>query len=161
METNLEQQPSAQRIKLAEVPRRDLKSWPMPVEGSLRWVSPHEDEISSRVSVFFSQHAYVSCTTHATSDISREVGGVIDVYSGYITGENLEVVPDARVVQRWRASDWPEGQYSTATFEFEAVEGGTQMTFTQTDVPDEHYDGIAQGWQEHYWTEMETMLTAQ
>ena len=93
--------------------------------------------------------------------ISREVGGAIDVYNGYITGENLEVVPDARVVQRWRASDWPEGQYSTATFEFEAVEGGTQMTFTQTDVPDEHYDGIAQGWQEHYWTEMETMLTAQ
>ena len=77
METNLEQQPSVQRIKLAEVLRRDPKSWPMPVEGSLRWVSPHEDEISSRVSVFFSQHAYVSCTTHATSDISREVGGVL------------------------------------------------------------------------------------
>jgi proteasome lid subunit RPN8/RPN11 len=77
METDLERQPGVQRIKLAKVPRRDLKSWPMPVEGSLRWVSAAEDEVPGRVSIFFSQHAYVSCTTHASSDVSREVGGVL------------------------------------------------------------------------------------
>ena len=77
METNLEQLPTAQRIKLAEIPRQDLKSWPMPVEGSLRWVSSHEEKVSGRVSIFFSQHAYISCTSHAASDVSREVGGVL------------------------------------------------------------------------------------
>jgi proteasome lid subunit RPN8/RPN11 len=77
MATDVESQPTAQRIKLAEIARQNLKSWPMPVEGSLRWVSRHEDDVSGRVSIFFSQHAYVSCTTHASSDVSREVGGVL------------------------------------------------------------------------------------
>jgi proteasome lid subunit RPN8/RPN11 len=77
METNLDKEPTPQRIKLAEVPRQQLKSWPMPVEGSLRWVSSHEEDVSGRVSIFFSQHAYIGCTAHACSDVSREVGGVL------------------------------------------------------------------------------------
>ncbi|TET53517.1 MAG: hypothetical protein E3J64_03440, partial [Anaerolineales bacterium] len=33
--------------------------------------------MSGHVAVFFSQHAYLSCTDHAASDVSHEVGGVL------------------------------------------------------------------------------------
>lgn len=57
--------------------------------------------------------------TGAKAIISREVGGKINAYDGYIEGVNVELVPDKKIVQKWRGSDWPEGHYSTATFELE------------------------------------------
>ncbi len=54
--------------------------------------------------------------TQAKARISRKVGGKICAYDGYIDGTNLELIPDAKIVQSWRGSDWPEGHYSRATF---------------------------------------------
>jgi activator of HSP90 ATPase len=90
--------------------------------------------------------------------ISREVGGKFSSFDGYAEGVNLELVPDKKIVQSWRAEDWPEGHYSKATFVFTAVAGGTELTFTQTDLPDESVDDIAQGWKDYYWAPMKEML---
>ena len=40
--------------------------------------------------------------------ISREIGGTITAYDDYITGRNIELIPDRKIVQDWRAVDWPE-----------------------------------------------------
>ena len=58
--------------------------------------------------------ALMDSTKHAefTGDeaaISRVVGGPVMAYGGYITGKNLELAPDEKIVQTWRASDWPAG----------------------------------------------------
>lgn len=90
----------------------------------------------------------------AEASISREIGGAFTAYDGVLSGTNIELVPDAKIVQSWRAGDWPEGHYSTATFLLEEAEGGTRLTFTQTGVPEQHYDGISQGWRDFYWTKM-------
>jgi activator of HSP90 ATPase len=90
--------------------------------------------------------------------ISRKVGSKFSTFDGYAEGTNLELVPDKKIVQKWRADDWPEGHYSTATFLLEAVSGGTKLTFTQTDVPDDQYDAISDGWKEYYWAPMKEML---
>ncbi len=90
--------------------------------------------------------------------ISREVGGKFNVFDGYAEGKNLELVPDKKIAQSWRAEDWPEGVYSQATFEFKAVAGGTQLTFTQTGVPEESVEDITQGWKDYYWAPMKEML---
>ena len=60
--------------------------------------------------------------TGAKVKISRKTGGKFDIWEGAITGENLELVPDKKIVQSWRYSDWPEGQFSTVTFSLEEVE---------------------------------------
>ena len=78
--------------------------------------------------------------------------------TGYAEGVNLELVPDKKIVQSWRAEDWPEGHYSQATFVLKEVGGGTELTFTQTDVPEEFVKDIAQGWQDYYWAPMKEML---
>jgi len=90
--------------------------------------------------------------------ISRRVGGKIMAYGGYITGTNVELAPDEKIVQTWHAADWPEGHESKVTFSFKPVEGGTRLAFTHSGVPDEHYDSIKAGWIENYWTPMRAML---
>ena len=89
--------------------------------------------------------------------ISRKVGGKFNVGT-YIEGENLELVPDEKIVQTWRYEDWPSGHYSKATFAFTEVDGKTKMTFTQSGVPAEFYEDIEQGWIDYYWTPMKEML---
>ena len=81
--------------------------------------------------------------TDAESSISREVGGKFYTYDGYIEGTNLELVQDKKIVQSWRASDWPEGHYSKATFLLNEVGKGTRLTFIQSGVPEQQYDDIS------------------
>jgi activator of HSP90 ATPase len=96
--------------------------------------------------------------TGAGASISREVGGRFTAYGGSLQGENLELVPDAKIVQTWRSDDWPEGHYSRATFSLAKVEGGTRLTFTQTGVPEEFYEDVKQGWIDYYWEPMKRLL---
>ena len=96
--------------------------------------------------------------TGAEASISREVGGAFTAYDGFLTGTNIELAPDTKIVQSWRADDWPQDHYSTVTFMLEETEGGTRLTFTQTGVPDQSYDDINQGWRDHYWSKMELAM---
>ena len=89
--------------------------------------------------------------------ISRSVGGKFTV-GDYIEGVNLELVPDEKIVQTWRYSDWPKDHYSRATFALKKMEGGTRLTFTQSGVPEEFYEDIKQGWIDYYWTPMKEIL---
>lgn len=99
-----------------------------------------------------------SALTGSDVKISQKVGDKFTVYDGEIEGINLELVPDEKIVQSWRYSDWTEGHYSRATFSLEDVKGGTRLIFTQEDVPDEYYEDIKQGWREYYWNPMKEML---
>jgi len=96
--------------------------------------------------------------TDSKANISRRIGGKFTAYDGYIEGVNLELVPDEKIVQSWRGSDWPDGHYSKAIFALKKVEGGTRLTFTQTDVPEDQYESISQGWRDYYWKPMKKML---
>lgn len=90
--------------------------------------------------------------------MSRKIGGAFTAYGGSLSGTNLELVPDKKIVQAWRADDWPAGHFSRATFSLKKVKGGTQLSFYQSCVPDEHYTGIKQGWIDFYWKPMKAML---
>jgi activator of HSP90 ATPase len=96
--------------------------------------------------------------TGSKTSISRKAGGKFSVYDGGLSGVNLELVPDKKIVQSWRADDWLEGHYSKATFTFKTVDGKTRLTFTQTGVPEKHYEEIKQGWHDYYWKPMKDML---
>ena len=65
--------------------------------------------------------------TGGKADISRAIGGAIMVYDNYATGKNVELVPDKKIVQDWRAADWPEGWFSRVTFELTAVPAGARL----------------------------------
>jgi activator of HSP90 ATPase len=96
--------------------------------------------------------------TGSKARISRKVGGKFTAYDGYIEGVNLNLVPDKKIIQSWRGSDWPKGHYSRATFSLKKVKNGTSLSFTQSRVPDQYYDDISQGWRDYYWKPMKEML---
>lgn len=96
--------------------------------------------------------------TGSKASISREVGGRFTAYDGYIEGVNLDLVPDEKIVQSWRGSDWTEGHYSKTTFKLDRTETGTRLTFTQTGVPEDQYEDIKKGWIDFYWTPLEKMF---
>src|SRR4030065_917774 len=83
--------------------------------------------------------------------VSRKVGGKIKVYDGYITGENVELVPDKKIVQLWKPEEdcWPPDYFSKVTFLFKATKEGTQMAFTHSGVPVVCGDRFDIGWREH------------
>jgi activator of HSP90 ATPase len=90
--------------------------------------------------------------------VNREVGGKFSAFDGYAEGVNLELVPDKKIVQTWRAEDWPEGHFSKVTFLLGKAQGGTRLTFTQVGVPEEQYEDVSQGWRDYYWVPMKEML---
>ncbi len=114
--------------------------------------SPHE---VYEILMDSEKHAAFSASR---AEISREIGGVFTAYDGYIRGKNLELVPDKKIVQSWRAVDWPEDHFSTVTFLFTAVPDGTQLNFSHVDVPDGTEEEFAQGWVDNYWELMKKFL---
>ena len=83
--------------------------------------------------------------TGSRARISREVGGEYMAYDGYITGRNVELVPDQKIVQDWRAVDWPEDVYSRITFELTPAPEGTRLDFTHEDLPEGTEEEFTQG----------------
>lgn len=90
--------------------------------------------------------------------ISRVVGGSIMAYDNYITGKNIELVPDKKIVQDWRAVDWPEGYYSQVTFELYPNKEGTRLDFTHTGLPEGTEEEFTQGWIDNYWEPLKAYL---
>jgi activator of HSP90 ATPase len=86
-----------------------------------------------------------------TSVIGAQPGAAFSLFGDYITGRQLELTPDVRIVQAWRSASWPAHVFSIARFELAAHEGGAKLTFDHTGFPPAEADSLATGWQEHYW----------
>lgn len=100
-----------------------------------------------------------SAFTGDTALISPRVGGTFSTFGGYAAGENLELVPGKKIVQSWRANDWPAGVVSRCTFALSKTKNGTKLTFTQTGVPDDQFQSIRQGWIDYYWKPLQEFFS--
>lgn len=95
----------------------------------------------------------------AEAKIDPQVGGKFSVFGDYATGANLELVPGQKIVQSWRASDWPAEHFSKITITLTPEgEKNTKFEFVQEDIPAEFYNDIARGWNDYYWQPLRTYL---
>jgi activator of HSP90 ATPase len=85
------------------------------------------------------------------TSISSEVGGAFTLFGGYITGRHLEMLPNERLVQAWRAESFKAGGFSIATFHLTAEGGKTKLNFEHRGFPDGNGTSLAPGWRVHYW----------
>ena len=85
------------------------------------------------------------------AEISRDAGGAINLFGGYIFGRQIELVPNKRIVQAWRVGNWPAGVYSIAKFELAAEGTGTKIVFDHAGFPKGTAEHLAIGWKAHYW----------
>jgi uncharacterized protein YndB with AHSA1/START domain len=84
--------------------------------------------------------------------ISREVGGPFSLFGGLIVGRHIDLVPNQRVVQAWRAAaEWKPGVYSIAKFELVEEGTGTRIVFDHRGFPDGDWEHLAAGWKGNYW----------
>lgn len=93
------------------------------------------------------------------TEISREVGGTFTIFGGHITGRQIEMVQNVRIVQVWRVVDWEPGVYSIAKFELQEHGSGTRIVFDHTGFPKGKGEHLAAGWKTHYWEPLEKLLT--
>ena len=92
--------------------------------------------------------------THSPATIYRKVGREFSTFDGWASGTTLELIPDKKIVQKWRAVDWPQGYYSTVTFELRAEGQETKLVFTQAGIPEDLYADLESGWVEFYWNNL-------
>jgi uncharacterized protein YndB with AHSA1/START domain len=92
------------------------------------------------------------------AEIGREAGGAFALFGGYVTGRQLELVPNERIVQAWRAGGWDPGEYSIARFQFVEQGAGTKIVFDHTGFPKGKAEHLAEGWKINYWQPLEKLL---
>jgi uncharacterized protein YndB with AHSA1/START domain len=94
----------------------------------------------------------------APAENDAKAGGAFSSFGGMITGRNIELKPNQRIVQAWRAGNWPEGIYSIVHFEIVPAGTGTKLTMNHAGFPNdmrEHLDG---GWHKMYWEPLKKFL---
>jgi uncharacterized protein YndB with AHSA1/START domain len=95
------------------------------------------------------QHAAM---TGAKATSQARVGGKFTAWDGYIFGQHLELVPDCRIVQSWRTTEFPEDcPDSRLQVDFVPEADGTRLTLIQSDLPAGEAARYQVGWQQFYF----------
>jgi activator of HSP90 ATPase len=94
----------------------------------------------------------------APTAIDAKPGGAFSLFGGYITGRNLELMQNVRIVQAWRAGSWEPGKYSIVEFVLAPHDSGTKIVFDHVGFPNPAAQSLADGWHAHYWQPMAKVL---
>jgi uncharacterized protein YndB with AHSA1/START domain len=102
------------------------------------------------------QHA--EFTANGKAEIGREAGGTFSCHGGVISGRNIELIQDKRIVQAWRVANWDEGIYSIVKIELQDHIGGTRLILDHAGFPDGNAEHLSPGWHERYWDPLRKYL---
>jgi activator of HSP90 ATPase len=80
--------------------------------------------------------------------MTTEPGSEFSLWEGDITGKNLEFVQDRKIVQEWYFGSHEEKSIVTITIVPDRED--SMVTVEQTNIPDDDFEGIAEGWREYY-----------
>lgn len=74
--------------------------------------------------------------------------GKFSLWGGDVTGENVEIVPKAKLVQNWKYKGWKAP--SRVEFKLTHKDGCTTLHLTHIGVPESEWDSIDKGWDDYY-----------
>ena len=80
--------------------------------------------------------------------MSEDPGSEFSLWQGDITGRNIEFVRNSKVVQEWYFGDQQEKSIVTITISPDGE--NSLVTVEQTNIPDEDFQEISEGWREYY-----------
>ncbi|MDF1571511.1 MAG: SRPBCC domain-containing protein [Bacteroidales bacterium] len=81
--------------------------------------------------------------------MSTTAGEEFSLFSGDIMGRNLQFEPDSKLVQEWYFGEQPEP--SVVTITLTADKYFTKIELLHTNIPDEAFEDIAEGWDVSYF----------
>lgn len=93
--------------------------------------------------------AMLEIWTGEAAVMEEKEGTEFSLWDGSISGKNLEFVKDHKIVQEWYFGE--QESPSVVTIKLHPDKDGTSMEVVQTNIPDEAYDNIVEGWKEDYF----------
>jgi len=93
----------------------------------------------------------VAAFTREKATVDAKPGGKFSILGGNISGVFVELIPDKKIVQKWRFSNWPEACYSTVTMNLVQKEDCTVIQLKQSGIPDYDIEKTETGWRRYFW----------
>lgn len=103
---------------------------------------------------------YLALTNEATfqlwsgdkADIQAFPGGEFSLWDSSIVGKFLDLEPSFKIVQQWYFGDQKEE--SVVTIKLHPHDQGTSVELRHTNIPDDDYNDIVEGWNEVYFASL-------
>lgn len=88
--------------------------------------------------------------------MSDSVGFEFSLWSGQISGTNLEIIKNKKIVQKWHYDNWKEDSKVTITLSGNTSK--TEIKLLHEEVPQKHLKSIAEGWDSFYFGAIQDMF---
>jgi activator of HSP90 ATPase len=107
------------------------------------------------------EELYIALTNPATLQLwtgepavmSTEAGTEFSLWDDNIVGKNLEFEEGKKIVQQWYFGE-DEETPSIVMIKLHPHPGGTSVELRHTNIPDEVYDDIVEGWNDAYFASL-------
>ncbi len=91
--------------------------------------------------------------TGEPAEMSTEPGSEFSLWEESIAGKNLEFEEGKKIVQQWYFGEQEEE--SIVTIKLHPHKHGTSAELKHTNIPDEVYEEIVEGWNESYFRSLQ------
>jgi uncharacterized protein YndB with AHSA1/START domain len=106
------------------------------------------------------EEVYLALTNPATiqlwtgekAEMSTEPGSEFLLWDESIVGRNLEFEAGKKIVQQWY---FDQEEPSIVTIKLHPHKNGTSVELKHTNIPDEEYEDIVEGWNQAYFASLE------
>jgi activator of HSP90 ATPase len=93
--------------------------------------------------------------TGSKAAISARKGAKFTAWDGYISGKNLELTPNKRILQSWRTTEFSsDDPDSLLEILLDEKNGKTTVTIRHTNIPEGQGKGYKKGWVDFYFKPM-------
>ena len=100
--------------------------------------------------------------TGAKATATKRKGGSFTAWDGYISGKNLELENNKKIVQQWRSTDFPkQAEDSMLEVVLEKSGKGTKLTLIHSNIPEGQAESYKKGWKDFYFNPMKKYFSAE
>ncbi len=142
----------------AQQPMKEVQS--TGAEGKLTYLH-QEIELKAKASRIYEvllDSKQFAAFTGMPAEIDPKEGGAFSMFKGMLSGRNIELIPDQRIVQAWRPASWDAGVYSVVRFELKEMAEQTKLILDHTGFPEGDYGHLNAGWYARYWEPLNKFL---
>lgn len=90
--------------------------------------------------------------TGEVAEMSTVPGSEFSLWEGSIVGRNLEFEEGKKIVQQWY---FDQDEPSIVNIKLHEHKNGTSVELKHTNIPDDEYDDIVEGWNETYFRSLQ------
>ncbi len=93
--------------------------------------------------------ATIQLWTGEEAEMSTEPDSEFSLWEGSIVGKNIAFEEGKKIIQQWYFGDQEED--SIVTIKLHPHKQGTSAELVHTNIPDESYEEMVEGWNENYF----------